>query len=130
MNREDSVREFMEAFGQAVDGLWTEDILELRCKLIAEEVQEVIEELFDYQTETWIEPSKVSKARVLKELTDLQYVVSGMAVALGLNLDEAFERVHRSNMSKLLDNGQPLKREDGKVLKGPNYIPPVMDDLV
>ncbi len=43
-------------------------------------------------------------------------------------LEEIFERVHRSNMSKLVD-GKPLKREDGKFLKGPNYRPPFLDDL-
>lgn len=42
---------------------------------------------------------------------------------------EAFERVHTSNMSKLGDDGQPVRREDGKVLKGPNYQPPFLDDL-
>jgi predicted HAD superfamily Cof-like phosphohydrolase len=43
---------------------------------------------------------------------------------------EAFWRVHESNMSKLGDDGKPLRREDGKVLKGPNYKPPVLDDLL
>lgn len=44
--------------------------------------------------------------------------------------NEAFARVHASNMSKLDDDGKPIKREDGKVMKGPNYKPPVLDDLV
>lgn len=43
---------------------------------------------------------------------------------------EAFKRVHASNMSKLGDDGKPIKRADGKVVKGPNYKPPVLDDLV
>lgn len=42
----------------------------------------------------------------------------------------AFSRVHKSNMSKLGDDGKPIKREDGKVLKGPNYQPPNLSDLV
>lgn len=45
-------------------------------------------------------------------------------------LQEAFRRVHASNMSKLGDDGKPIRREDGKVLKGPNYKPPVLTDLV
>jgi predicted HAD superfamily Cof-like phosphohydrolase len=45
------------------------------------------------------------------------------------DLDEALRRVHHSNLSKLVD-GKPLRREDGKVLKGPNYCPPDLLDLV
>ena len=44
--------------------------------------------------------------------------------------DEAFKRVHASNMSKLGEDGKPLRRADGKILKGPNYKPPVLADLV
>tara|TARA_R100000781_G_scaffold33_3_gene44 strand:+ start:1247 stop:1396 length:150 start_codon:yes stop_codon:yes gene_type:complete len=46
------------------------------------------------------------------------------------DLDEAMHRVHTSNMSKLGDDGKPITREDGKVLKGPNYQPPDLSDLV
>jgi predicted HAD superfamily Cof-like phosphohydrolase len=53
-----------------------------------------------------------------------------MAAYLGLDLDEAMRRVFESNMSKLGDNGKPLRREDGKVLKGPSYQPPDLSDLV
>lgn len=45
-------------------------------------------------------------------------------------LNEAFARVHRSNMSKLGDDGKPVRREDGKILKGPNYREPYLLDLV
>ena len=53
-----------------------------------------------------------------------------MAVAFGLPLEVAFNRVHASNMSKLDDDGKPIYREDGKVMKGPNYKPPHLKDLV
>jgi hypothetical protein len=46
------------------------------------------------------------------------------------DLDEALSRVHRSNLSKLGEDGQPIYREDGKVLKGPHYKPPTLNDLV
>ena len=46
------------------------------------------------------------------------------------DLEQALRRVHRSNMSKLGDDGKPIYREDGKVLKGPNYQPPDLTDLV
>jgi predicted HAD superfamily Cof-like phosphohydrolase len=68
----------------------------------------------------------------LKEGADLLYVLLGTFVSLGLGdqLIEAFERVHISNMSKLDENGKPIYREDGKVLKGPNYKSPNLEDLV
>ena len=66
----------------------------------------------------------------LKELADLVYVCYQYAENMGWLLDEALDRVHKSNMSKLDDNGEPIYREDGKVLKGPNYKPPNLKDLV
>ena len=67
---------------------------------------------------------------VLKELADLVYVCYQYAANEGWNLDEALDRVHKSNMSKLDENGQPILRADGKVLKGPNYKPPHLGDLI
>jgi len=66
----------------------------------------------------------------LKELADLVYVCYQYAENLGWNLDEALYRVHKSNMTKLDDEGKPIFREDGKVLKGPNYKEPNLNDLV
>ena len=65
----------------------------------------------------------------LKELADLVYVCFQYAACMQWDLDEALRRVHVSNLSKLVD-GKPLRREDGKVLKGPNYAPPSLIDLV
>ena len=66
----------------------------------------------------------------LKELSDLVYVCYQYAANMGWDLDEAMFRVHQSNMSKLDEEGKPIYREDGKVLKGPNYKPPNLEDLV
>ena len=66
----------------------------------------------------------------LKELSDLVYVCYQYAANMGWDLDEAMFRVHQSNMSKLDEEGKPIYREDGKVLKGPNYKPPNLADLV
>ena len=66
----------------------------------------------------------------LKELADLVYVCYQYAANMKWDLDEAMYRVHESNMSKLDDHGNPILREDGKVLKGPNYSPPNLEDLV
>ena len=65
----------------------------------------------------------------LKELADLVYVCYQYAENMGWFLDEALDRVHQSNLSKLDDDGNPIYREDGKVLKGPNYKPPNLEDL-
>ena len=65
----------------------------------------------------------------LKELADLVYVCYQYAENMGWCLDEALNRVHLSNMSKLDEDGKPIYREDGKVLKGPNYKPPDLSDL-
>ena len=73
---------------------------------------------------------RVNSAECLKELSDLVYVCYQYAENLGWDLDEALNRVHQSNMSKLGEDGQPIRREDGKVLKGPNYKEPTLTDLV
>ena len=65
----------------------------------------------------------------LKELADLVYVCYQYAENMGWFLDEALNRVHISNMSKLGEDNKPIYREDGKVLKGPNYKPPDLSDL-
>ena len=69
-------------------------------------------------------------AEALKELADLVYVCYQYAENMGWFLDEALDRVHASNMSKLGEDGLPIYREDGKVLKGPNYKPPTLTDLI
>ena len=66
----------------------------------------------------------------LKELADLVYVCYQHAENMEWDLDEALHRVHKSNLSKLGLNGQPIRRSDGKVLKGPNYEPPQLIDLI
>ena len=97
---------------------------DMQMLLIKEEFNEFIDahiEMFD---------SPGGEAAALKELADLVYVCFQYAENLEWNLLEALSRVHESNMSKLDDNKQPIRREDGKVLKGPNYKPPFLDDLV
>ena len=69
------------------------------------------------------------QAEALKELADLVYACYQYAENMGWFLDEALNRVHESNMSKLGADGKPIYREDGKVLKGPGYKPPNLEDL-
>ena len=109
------VREFHESFGAPVGrypSLIEEDRFFLRRELISEEALEVLD-AFDSK----------NLENITKELCDLLYVTYGTAVELGIDLDKAFESVHNSNMSKLGEDGKPVYREDGKVLKGPNYRP-------
>ena len=70
------------------------------------------------------------RSECLKELADLVYVCYQYAANMCWDLDEALDRVHRSNMSKLGEDGKPIYRSDGKVLKGPNYKPPTLTDLI
>ena len=70
------------------------------------------------------------RAATLKELADLIYVCAQYAENMNWDIEQALRRVHRSNMSKLDEDGNPIYREDGKVLKGPNYQPPDLSDLV
>ena len=70
------------------------------------------------------------KEECLKELADLVYVCYQYAANMGWDLDRALELIHKSNLSKLDENGQPIYREDGKILKGPNYKKPNLHSLI
>lgn len=108
------MREFHEAFGLPINDT-TRTLDKLRADLIREEAREAADaiELGDQEARA-------------KELADLVIVAYGAAVTFGIDLDEAIRLVHISNMSKLGTDGKPVMREDGKVLKGPNYLPPDM----
>lgn len=104
-----------------------ESVHELQVTLITEEYNEFID-AFDseFKDLTNVELAKIDQ---LKELADLVFVCYQFAAARGWDLDTAMRRVFESNMSKLVD-GKPVRRIDGKVLKGPNYQPPILDDLI
>lgn len=100
--------------------------LDMQLGLIEEEGAE-----FKEAIEKWLRaPGPMAKAHVLKELADLAYVCYQMAAFLGVDLDAALDRVHASNMSKLDDNGNAIYSASGKVVKGPNYREPYLNDLV
>ena len=107
---------FMKAMGQdqpEKSGFPDDKIVGLRLDLIDEECRELKDA---------VEAKDI--VEVVDALTDLLYVVYGAGHAFGINLDLAFNNVHASNMSKMGEDGKPIYREDGKVLKGPNYFPP------
>ena len=90
----------------------------------------LIKEEFDELMEAHINEDVVAdRIHTLKELADLVFVCYQYAMARNWNLDTAMKRVFESNMSKFVD-GVALRREDGKILKGPNYHRPFLDDLV
>ena len=91
--------------------------------LIVEEFKEFL------QAEGMFMHGRNHQEHALKELADLVYVCYQYAENMGWFLDEALNRVHISNMSKLDKDGKPIYRDDGKVLKGPNYKPPDLSDL-
>ncbi len=118
------VAEFHNAFGVERENTAAdkEALVALRRRLIEEETQEAGVELVRLGRR--VERKQLGRsARVAlaKELADLLYVTYGTAEVLGIPLTEVFEEVHRSNMSKLGLDGRPVRRSDGKVLKGPNY---------
>ena len=116
---------FRSVMGQPV-GCFAPEVLNMQLDLIKEEVEEFTEAYGECLDSI---QNMRARSEALKELADLVYVAFQFAAACGWELDEALDRVHKSNMSKLV-NGQPLRREDGKVLKGPNYKKPELNDLV
>ena len=116
------VGDFMEAFGQDVqlEPTWPDfNTRELRLELIAEELDELSDAVADRDM-----------IQIADALTDLLYVVYGAGHAFGIDLDECFQEVHSSNMSKLGENGRPIHREDGKVMKGPGYFEPDLEGIL
>ena len=112
--------DFMESFGQEVltePTLPEQNLAKLRLELIREEVEEL---------NVGIEGMDI--VEIADALTDILYVVYGAGHAFGIDLDECYQEVHRSNMSKLGADGKPIYREDGKILKGPDYFHPNLKD--
>ena len=70
------------------------------------------------------------REEVVKELSDLVFVCYQFAATYNIDLDKAMTLVFESNLSKLDEQGKPIYREDGKVLKGPNYQPPDLADCL
>jgi len=133
--RESKAAEFHMAMGLDLDAQARVSLLKLRKKLILEEVREFIEasDKLEMELERGRKISVEDWENYLKELVDVQYVVSGTVISfntISSAFDVAFNRVHLSNMSKLDDDGNPVLRSDGKVVKGPNYKPPVLSDLI
>ena len=120
------VREFHEKMKLAIDQPYSKELMDFRLKLLFEEIQELATAALDIEEVNDKDDRYGLMQNLLKEMCDVVYVIKGMAVSFGMDFDEAFTLVHKSNMSKL-----PLiKDADGKVMKGLNYEPPILEGLV
>jgi len=91
----------------------------LRISLLKEEYNE------------YIQAEKIGDlVEIADALADMLYIINGTCVSYGIPIEEIFAEVHASNMSKLDENGQVIRREDGKVLKGPNYFKPKIKEIM
>jgi len=116
MTNFEKVKHFMKTFMQEVKNqpsLSTDKINKLRYELIKEELEEFKTAL-----------DNKDLLEVADALTDILYVTYGAGHAFGINLDNCFEEVQESNMSKLGGKGKPIFDESGKVMKGPKYFKP------
>ncbi len=122
MSNFNKVKTFMNTYGQDVKekAEFPENkIVQLRIDLIEEELNELKEAIKNNDI-----------VEVADALTDILYVTYGAGHSFGVNLDECFDEVQRSNMSKLGEDGKPIYNENGKVMKGPNYFAPNLKKIV
>jgi len=128
----DKVMDFHEKFGVDIAVPFNQQLLEKNFNLIKEEFAEAAEEMASISEVIQKDPHRnidVLKARLTKELVDLLYVVYSTGISFGLPIREAIEEVQRSNMSKLDENGNVVRRADGKILKGAQYSPANIDQF-
>ncbi len=122
MTNFESVRKFMETFGQEIkekSEFPDKKVVSLRFELIKEELNELKDAM-----------EKRDIKEVADALTDILYVTYGAGHAFGINLDKCFKEVQNSNMSKLGEDGKPIYNKDGKVMKGPNYFKPNLKKFI
>ena len=122
MTNFEKVKIFMETFGREVkskSSLSSDKINSLRLSLIQEELDELNKAIQDKDI-----------VEVADALTDILYVTYGAGHAFGIDLDQCFNEVQNSNMSKLGDDGKPIYNENGKVMKGPNYFKPDLSKYI
>ena len=137
------VRRFHHVYGLPVqtDGASLErESLDMRMSLIAEEFSELVGAVYGQAARAEIESSyrravaaddgARDTVETADALADLIYVIYGMALETGIDLPSVLAEVQRSNMSKLGADGKPVYREDGKVLKGPDYFPPNVEAVL
>ena len=122
MSNFNKVKTFMETFGQEVKikpSFSADKINNLRYDLIKEELEELK-----------VAMENKDLLEVADALTDILYVTYGAGHAFGIDLDQCFDEVQNSNMSKLDENGKPIYNEAGKIMKGPKYFKPNLNKFL
>lgn len=124
-NKIAAVSEFHKAFGLGIKETPTADLgikkNLLRYELMREENEEYLEAA-----------NNNDLVEVADALGDMLYILCGTIIEHGMQykIEEVFNEIQRSNMSKLGEDGKPIYREDGKVLKGPNYFKPKIQEIL
>ena len=125
LDKINKVKEFHQTFGLDYHETPTanvkEEIIELRHRLMQEENDE------------YLEACKNNDLTLIADaLGDKMYILFGSIIAHGLQykIEEIFDEIHRSNMSKLDENGKPIYREDGKIMKSKNYFLPEINEIL
>ena len=119
------VKTFHESFGinneNSPKSEIGKDVIDLRYKLMKEENEEYLEAA---QAGDLVE--------IADALGDMLYILCGTMLTHGLQgkIEEVYQEIQRSNMSKLGADGKPIYREDGKVMKGPNYFKPNFEKIL
>lgn len=147
------VQEFHRVYGVKAPDIPTipdPDVIRLRLSLLFEECHELFTEVvedgayktvYNHSLLSLLDELKhgeipikdkddINIVEVADALADIDYVNNGAADMFGLPFDEIKQEVHRSNMSKLDDNGKPIRREDGKIMKGPNFFKPQISSII
>ena len=129
----EQAQKFREVFGQEIlpnisrYGFIKKQLWDMQTRLIREEAGEFLVAA----DECFADPENPKiREEVVKELSDLVFVCYQFAATYNIDLDKAMTLVFESNLSKLDEQGKPIYREDGKVLKGPNYQPPDLADCL
>ena len=121
----EAVTKFHEAYGLGIENKpqanLSDKIVELRYNLMKEENEEYLHAAQDNDL-----------IEIGDALGDMLYILCGTIIAHGFQdkMEAIFEEIQRSNMSKLDTDGKPIYREDGKVMKGPNYFKPDLEKII
>ena len=120
-----AVHEFHTAFKLGINNTPVANIGESRNKLRFELMKEENEEYFEAAQNSDL-------VEVADALGDMLYILCGTIIEHGMQdkIEEVFNEIQRSNMSKLGEDGKPIYREDGKVLKGPDYFKPNIKEIL
>ena len=124
-NKIAAVHEFHTAFKLGINNTPIANIGESRNKLRFELMKEENEEYFEAAQNSDL-------VEVADALGDMLYILCGTIIEHGMQdkIEEVFNEIQRSNMSKLGEDGKPIYREDGKVLKGPDYFKPNIKEIL